>query len=63
MIRRHVTVAAIVLLGGALSTAPVVAQRTSATPALSDLASVQELRTLFNADRSRARLVLLLSPT
>ncbi len=35
----------------------------SATPALSDLQSVEELKTLFNRDQGKPRLVLLLSPT
>jgi hypothetical protein len=34
-----------------------------AAPTLSDLKSVDELRTLFNQDRGKPRLVLLLSPT
>jgi hypothetical protein len=34
-----------------------------AAPALSDLKSVDELKTLFNQDRGKTRLVLLLSPT
>ena len=32
-------------------------------PTLSDLRSVDELKTLFNQDRGKPRLVLLLSPT
>ena len=34
-----------------------------AAPTLSDLKSVDELKTLFNQDRGKPRLVLLLSPT
>ena len=34
-----------------------------AAPALNDLKSVDELKTLFNQDRGKPRLVLLLSPT
>ena len=34
-----------------------------AAPTLSDLKSVDELKTLFNRDRGKPRLVLLLSPT
>ena len=34
-----------------------------AAPTLSDLTSVDELKTLFNQDRGKPRLVLLLSPT
>ena len=34
-----------------------------AVPSLSDLKSVDELKTLFNQDRGKPRLVLLLSPT
>ena len=34
-----------------------------AAPSLSDLKSVDELKTLFNQDRGKPRLVLLLSPT
>ena len=34
-----------------------------AAPALTDLKSVDELKTLFNQDRGKPRLVLLLSPT
>jgi hypothetical protein len=63
MIRRCATVAALAILGGVLSAGSVVAQRPPATSALRDLANVQELRTLFNADRGHPRLVLLLSPT
>lgn len=38
-------------------------QSVYAAPALSDLKSVDELKTLFNQDRGKPRLVLLLSPT
>ena len=34
-----------------------------AAPTLSDLKGVDELKTLFNQDRGKPRLVLLLSPT
>jgi hypothetical protein len=34
-----------------------------AAPSLSDLKSVGDLKTLFNQDRGKPRLVLLLSPT
>ena len=34
-----------------------------AAPTLTDLKSVDELKTLFNEDRGKPRLVLLLSPT
>ena len=34
-----------------------------AAPTLSDLKGVDELKTLFNRDRGKPRLVLLLSPT
>ena len=34
-----------------------------AAPTLTDLKSVDELKTLFNQDRGKPRLVLLLSPT
>ena len=37
--------------------------RIYAAPTLSDLKSVEELKTLFNQDRGKPRLVLLLSPT
>ena len=38
-------------------------QAIHAAPTLSDLKSVDELKTLFNQDRGKPRLVLLLSPT
>ena len=38
-------------------------QRIYAAPTLSDLKSVDELKTQFNQDRGKPRLVLLLSPT
>ena len=41
------------------SSAPV----TTVAPKLSDLKGVEELRTLFNNDLGKVRLVLLLSPT
>ena len=34
-----------------------------AAPTLNDLASVDDLKMLFNQDRGKAKLVLLLSPT
>jgi hypothetical protein len=50
----------LLLYGGYLpSSAPVA----TAAPKLSDLKGVEELRTLFNNDVGRVRLVLLLSPT
>lgn len=39
------------------------AARAVASPALSDLRSLDELRTAFNRDAGKVRLVLLLSPT
>ena len=39
------------------------ARQIYAAPTLSDLKSVDELKTLFNQDRGKPRLVLLLSPT
>lgn len=39
------------------------AQPIHAAPTLSDLKSVDELKALFNQDRGKTRLVLLLSPT
>lgn len=41
----------------------VAAEGIDATPRLTDLKSVDELKGLFNQDRGKPRLVLLLSPT
>jgi hypothetical protein len=43
--------------GGCRNVAPLPAE------ALSDLASLDDFRTAFNADRDRARLLVLLAPT
>jgi hypothetical protein len=37
--------------------------RASAAPVLTDLKGIEELKTFFNRDAGRVRLVLLLSPT
>ena len=64
--RRLILVAACLL---AIAAAPRGVERSlsvrtaSVQPALSDLHSVDELRTLFNRDGGTVRLVLLVSPT
>jgi hypothetical protein len=61
------TVAAILwilfFLGGSFPSADVNISVTAAAPSLSDLQGVAELRSLFNKDAGKVRLVLLLSPT
>jgi len=55
-----VALGVLLLFGGYIpSSAPVA----TAAPKLSDLKGVEELRTLFNNDVGKVRLVLLLSPT
>jgi hypothetical protein len=57
-------VAVCVLRGGPVSNvAPPLGSSVYAASGLSDLTGVEELKTFFNRDRGRPRLVLLLSPT
>jgi hypothetical protein len=63
VVRRSLSLAAILWLGCAVPTA--VAQ-TSTAPALAvlkDLAGVSELQSVFDRDSDKTRIVLLLSPT
>ena len=55
--------AILLLLGGYLPSTGGYAPIATAAPKLSDLKGVDELRTLFNNDVGKVRLVLLLSPT
>jgi len=60
----HLRAAALVLAALAPSLQPAPRPATSAiAPVLRDLGGVDELRALFDADRGRIRVVLLLSPT
>jgi len=52
----------LLLLSGSLRSTDAYAPA-SAAPTLADLKGVEELRSLFNADVGKVRLVLLLSPT
>lgn len=59
-----VGLAVAVLIGGHVPNTTVVGTReVLAAPSLGDLKSVEELKTLFNRDAGKVRLVLLLSPT
>jgi len=53
----------LLLLSGYLSSTGAYAPVATAAPTLADLKGVDELRTLFNNDAGKVRLVLLLSPT
>ncbi len=53
----------LLLLGAYLPSTRADARVSTAAPGLSDLKGVDELRTLFNSDVGKVRLVLLLSPT
>ena len=53
----------LLLLSGYLPSPGAYAPGAAAAPKLSDLKGVDELRTLFNSDVGKVRLVLLLSPT
>ncbi len=53
----------LLLLSGYFPSTGTSAPVATAAPKLSDLKSVDELRTLFNSDVGKVRLVLLLSPT
>jgi len=55
-----VALGVLLLFGGYIHWSAPVA---TAAPKLSDLKGVEELRTLFNNDMGKVRLVLLLSPT
>jgi hypothetical protein len=56
-------IATLLLLGGYFPPAGASAPVVTAASALRDLQGVDELRTLFNNDVGKVRLVLLLSPT
>ena len=56
-------VGTLLLLGGYLPSTGTYAPVATAAAELSDLKGVDELRTLFNNDVGKVRLVLLLSPT
>jgi hypothetical protein len=53
----------LLLLGGSFPSAGASAPVATAAPTLTDLKGVDELRSLFNSDVGKVRLVLLLSPT
>jgi hypothetical protein len=58
--------AAIVMTAALVSPSPqalVQSPATTVSPALHDLRGVAELRSLFDSDRDKVRIVLLLSPT
>ena len=54
---------ALLLLGGSFPSAGASPPVATAAPTLTDLKGVDELRSLFNSDVGKVRLVLLLSPT
>jgi len=53
----------LLMFSGYLPSTGAYAPVATAAPRLSDLKGVDELRTLFNSDVGKVRLVLLLSPT
>jgi hypothetical protein len=66
MKNRRVAAAALgtlLLLSGSLRSSDAYAPVAAGAPKLADLKGVDELRSLFNADNGKVRLVLLLSPT